>query len=294
MAARLLKSKPWNHGDPTNLIRQLYYNPETGFISAQKLYHKAKELDPKLTLKQVRDWYATQESIQRFQHQRPKYPEFKITSGNPNSWQIDLMFFKNKVILTGININSRIGYAKLLPDKRAETVLKAVKAFEKLHKVQILTSDNGREFLNQAVQGHLKEQDIKHYNNEPGDHYTMGKIERFNRTLKGRLTKIGSVPTQKLLDQVINNYNNTEHSALQATPNEMKGEIIHSELKHNQDTIRTQTDAFEIGSRVRYRLKPKTFGKEAARWSDTVYSVDDMDGYKFKIRSKNNHVLYRS
>lgn len=278
----------------TSLLKKLYYDPETGFISAKKLYQKAKQRDPSITLKQVREWYATQQDIQQFKHQKPTYPQFKIASYNPDSWQIDLVFFKGKTILTGININSRIGYAKLLPNKQAETVLKAIKAFEKQHKVRILTSDNGREFLNRSVQGYLKEENIEHYNNEVGDHHTMGKIERFNRTLKQRLTKINKVPTQKLLNQVIRNYNNTEHSTIKATPNEMKGEIIDSELRHNDFTMKKVSDAFEIGSSVMYRLKPKTFQKEGVKWSKTIYQVDGVDGYKIKIRSKNNHVLYKS
>lgn len=87
-------------------------------------------------------------------------------------------------MLNAININSRIGYAQLIADKKATTVLKALKDFIKSHKVEIITSDNGKEFLNGSVQTFLKEKEIEHFNNEAGDHNTMGKIERFNRTLK--------------------------------------------------------------------------------------------------------------
>ena len=65
-----------------------------------------------------------------------------------------------------------------------------VNKFMKKYKISIITSDNGTEFLNNKVLKFLDKQHIKHFNNEPGDHNTMGKIERFNRTLKQRLINL--------------------------------------------------------------------------------------------------------
>lgn len=212
------------------LLNQLYYDPKTGFISANKLYHKAQAIDNSITLKQVKEWYSKQIDIQRFQDKKQSLPHFKIASYNPNSWQMDLAFYKQQPYLTIININSRIGYAKLLSDKKATTVFNALQQFIKTHKVEIITSDNGKEFLNKTVQDYFKSKNIEHFNNEPGDHSTMGKIERFNRTLKQRLIKIDPPKlTQKLLMDIISNYNSTEHSAINATPNEMKGEVIEAD-----------------------------------------------------------------
>ncbi|GMF66186.1 unnamed protein product [Phytophthora lilii] len=102
---------------------------------------------------------------------------------------MDLAFWEKRPILTAINVNSRLGYAKLMSNKTVPTVLAALKAFVRLHKVNILTTDNGSEFMNSQAQEFFKSKKIEHYNNDPGDHGTMGKIERFNRTLKHRLTK---------------------------------------------------------------------------------------------------------
>ena len=66
----------------------------------------------------------------------------------------------------------------------------------KKYKITIITSDNGKEFMNIKVQRYLKEEHIEHFNNEPGDHHTMGKIERFNRTLKQRLVKINKATNE--------------------------------------------------------------------------------------------------
>ncbi|KAK1933556.1 Pol polyprotein [Phytophthora citrophthora] len=186
------------------LLKKLYYDPKTVFIGTQALYQKAKELDPKITIKIVKEWYANQTDIQRFQDQKKRFDGFKIASHNPNSWQMDLAFWEKRPILTAININSRLGYAKLLSNKTAATVLAALKAFVLLHTVDILTSDNGSEFMNSQAQQFFQSKNMDHYNNEPGDHGTMGKIERFNRTLKQRLTKMSPKRiTQKLISDVI-------------------------------------------------------------------------------------------
>ncbi|GMF21503.1 unnamed protein product [Phytophthora lilii] len=164
------------------LLSKLYYNPKTGFVGAQALYEKARELDPKITFKNVKDWYSSQIDIQRFQEQKKRFDGFKIAS---NSWQMDLAFWERRPILTAININLRLGYAKLLPNKTAAAVLSGIKTFVRLNTANILTSDNGSEFMNAQAQAIFKSKAIDHFNNEPGDHGTMGKLsdstERLSR-----------------------------------------------------------------------------------------------------------------
>lgn len=148
---------------------------------------------------------------------------------------MDLAFWEGKSLLTAVNINSRIGYVDLIPNKQGDTVVRALKRFVKLHKPRIITSDNGSEFLNQQVQSYFKKSKIDHFNNEPGEHSTMGKIERFNRTIKQRLMRSGLKLTKKLVSDLVDNYNSTIHSAIGMTPNDAKGTIIQSELDHNQN-----------------------------------------------------------
>lgn len=156
-----------------DLLSKLYYDPKTGFVGAQALYEKTREVQPKTTLKVVKDWYKSQTDIQRFQDQKKRFDGFKIASHNPNSWQMDLAFWDKRPILTAININSRLGYAKLLSNKTTPTVLVSLKKFVRGHKVDILTSDNGSEFMNAKARAFFKDKEITHFNNEPGDHATM-------------------------------------------------------------------------------------------------------------------------
>ncbi|GMF23200.1 unnamed protein product [Phytophthora lilii] len=124
------------------LLSRLYYDPKTGYINAQALHEKARELDPKITLKNVKDWYATQSEIQRFQEQSSdsmgsKSPRISQTRGK-------------LTLLSGT----------------AATVLVALNAFIRSNKVDIITSDNGSEFMNSKAQQLFKAKKIEHYNNE--------------------------------------------------------------------------------------------------------------------------------
>lgn len=226
------------------LLHKLYYDPKTGYVGIQKLYEKARAIDKSITVKAVKERFSNQVDIQRYQEQKPHFTDFVITNPNPDSWQIDLTFWPDlgtKPILTAVNINSRIGYAKILGNKQANTVLTALKAFVKKYKPRILTSDNGVEFMNRSGLDYLKQQEIEHYNNEPGDHSTMGKIERFNRTLKQRLMKMDRKLTSKLVDDVVYNYNNTDHRVIGMTPTEAKGTVIQAELDHNKEAMQRST-----------------------------------------------------
>ncbi|GMF38106.1 unnamed protein product [Phytophthora lilii] len=86
----------------------------------------------------------------------------------------------------------------------------------------------------------------QHHNNEPGDHGTMGKIERFNRTLKQKLTKMSPKRiTQKLITNVIENYNSTFHRSIEMTPSEAEGKVIGSEL----NIIKVKQRELRMGSK---------------------------------------------
>lgn len=48
------------------LLSTLYYDPRTGYVGVQKLFEKARAIDPSITLKAVREWFSNQTDVQRF------------------------------------------------------------------------------------------------------------------------------------------------------------------------------------------------------------------------------------
>ena len=47
-------------------LRDIYYNPETGYQSAERLYQKAKENGLKVSRKIVKEWLESQDTFTRY------------------------------------------------------------------------------------------------------------------------------------------------------------------------------------------------------------------------------------
>ncbi|GMF41039.1 unnamed protein product [Phytophthora fragariaefolia] len=261
------------------------------YVRTDKLYRKAKAFDKNITKQNVSEWYKRQQSIQQFSSRSKRFPQFKFAYNNPNEWQMNLAFWEKQRILISVNINSRIGFAKILNNKRAETVLKAIEDFVDKNNVSAIFSDNGSEFFNKSVERFFDERSISHGNAIAGDHTVLGKIDRFIRTIKSKLTKMKQIirfkkQTQSILNEAIANYNNTHHSAINATPSEMRGKVMLDDVEYNKRLVKKIITDIPPGSIVRCRLNAKTpFDKEGARWSRTAYEVVGFDGLKIPISS---------
>ena len=167
------------------------------------------------------------------------------------------------------------------------------------NEVSAVMSDNGSEFINDKVEAFFEKSSITHANSIAGDHTVLGKIDRFIRTIKARLTMMKKRTrfkklTQKILNDAITNYNSSYHSAIKATPEESEGKVMFHEIDHNKRVVEKVKQGIPSGSIVRYRLKSSNpFSKEGAKYSNTTYEVIGLDGLKMRIRSKNNHILYK-
>ena len=115
-------------------IKEAYYNPSTGLISANKLYHKLK--DEGITLKQVQDFLKNQEATQLYKPITKQKAFFPITSYDPyEHLQIDLLDFSNiattnsyyKYLLVSIDIFTRKVFVVPLKFKNTEYVIDGMK-----------------------------------------------------------------------------------------------------------------------------------------------------------------------
>ncbi|EGZ25222.1 hypothetical protein PHYSODRAFT_326275 [Phytophthora sojae] len=72
-------------------------------LSKETLYQKAKELEPKITMKIVTEWYSNQSDIQRFQEQKKRYD----SSGGSYGDNSDLNVAELKAIMKNLIIHDR-------------------------------------------------------------------------------------------------------------------------------------------------------------------------------------------
>ena len=118
------------------LLREIYYNPETGYVSAPILYKRAKEKTDKVTLAQVNEWLGKQRIAQLHKPAKKVKSVGAIISRHLNQrWQADLIDMSSnpatlkritmKWILVCVDVFSRKLWARALPTKEVSNVAKA-------------------------------------------------------------------------------------------------------------------------------------------------------------------------
>ena len=246
-------------------LKELYYNPKTGLISANKLYFK---LNKKVPLAKIKEFISNQE-IHQLLKSITKEKAFKrmiVYSAN-NQWQIDLIDFSRyshwnsgfKYLFCIIDVFSRKAF--VIPLKSKSNTSDAMRSLLVSQKPILIQSDNGTEFLNNKFQELLKQNNIQHSTAQVGDHNKQGIVERFNKTIQSIITKYQETrKTNRYLDvlgDIVFNYNNTFHTTIKDTPE--RRFVENSSKGFFKTTI--QECNLKIGDRVRI-LKEKHFKKE--------------------------------
>lgn len=281
------------------LLSKLYYDPEEGFISQNKLYKKAKLINPKITHKDVKEFFKNNEVVQIHTIKKKTKEKLPII-GVIGHFQADLTFLTNfkrqnngyHILLTAIEVNSRKGYAIPLKKKTQSAILEAIKELVKqANNIKVLQTDNGNEFTNKAVSSFLKKQSIKQEFCQSEDKACLGKGERFNKTIKGMLNKYMTANnTTKWIDvlpKIVKNYNNTEHDTIKKAPIKVSlddekiilGDAIDKIVNSSKSNI-------EVGDKVRLPLKRNMFSKEGKRFSSEVYIVSKINKKTLLVENK--------
>lgn len=270
------------------LIRDAYYNPETGYVGAQKLHRRLKK--DGVTMREVKEFLGNQEVVQVNRKQTdtgsfvPMYPLQQI--------QIDLIFIKNQQLnnatyaMTAIDVFSKKATVALMARKDAPSDLKALKTvLERLGTPDQIMTDEGSEFNNNLVRDYLKEKKVElilTLNHAPF-------VERFNRTLKEMLDKhLQTTKTKTItnvLPQVVRNYNSSYHRAIGMAPNEVTEETEREAWMRMDDRARKRHRMrVNVGDKVRVLLKKKAFAKGfKPQWTDAIHTVEKKEGRYFHV-----------
>lgn len=288
-------------------LRSLFYKTLNGVATAPELKAKASEKGLNYTLQQVKDFLAKQESNQRFRKQ-DKRQLFTPITAEPYTYQCDLMFLtqertstaivRKDPVLVVVEISSRKGYFRAMPDKSASTTAKAMDSIinaicEANQKINVLEHDMGSEFIGKEFLHILEEHDIqdKPYPAQNNSKTAMAKVERLNGTIRrwwnvgfrGRLTPAEAIP---LIEA---KYNSTPHRSTGKKPNDITHRDQYTEARIN-DVLKgapaTQRidKAYPVGTKVRLRSQTDVFKKKSEpAWSSTVHIVEEKKGANFKV-----------
>ena len=266
-----------------DLIRKYYYDPTTGFSSAEKLYRKLKPLDASITLKKIKDFISKQLTAQVNKPIR-KASEFStiFSPGVGNNFQMDIMVYDRyaynhyKYILVCVDVYSRYAEARAMTSRTMPTIMANVKdIFASMGVPKNLNADN--EFNKKEFNAYAKDHKITTFYSQPDEINKNAVVERLNRTIAELLQKwrvaTGRYDWAKVLSQIMTNYNNTYHSTIKAEPQAVfkKEDINHQKYKKVLHT-------FAVGDQVRVRIEKTTFAKnDVIKYSRVVRTIERVD-----------------
>lgn len=180
-----------------------------------------------------------------------------------------------RYILTVIDIGSRFAWARPLLDKTGETLQKALTSIFNEAKVtpKKLWTDAGTEFYNKNVAEFLKEKKVELYSTFSENKAVF--IERFNRTLKGRMWRYFTEHQTRMwidvLHDILDEYNNTKHRMINKTPAEARTAGLTTIAPED---LRPPTPKFNVGDRVRISRVKALFEKGyTPNWSVETFVI---------------------
>ena len=237
--------------------------------------------------------------IKKF-NKRKVYSQFK-----DKIWGVDLadmqsLSKKNKGIkyrLCAIDLYSKYAFVVPLKDKKGISIVNACNKIIKQsnRKPNKIWVDQGGEIYNRVFKKWLSDNDIIMYST-----YNEGKsvvAERFIRTLKNKLYKhmmaTGKNVYYDVLDDIINEYNNTKHNTIKMKPKDVKNDKRVYINEHNEKDSR-----FKIGDRVRISKFKNIFAKGyTPNWSKEIFIVDKINDtvpYTYNIKDLNDEEIIGS
>lgn len=280
---------------PTDKIKKLskiFYSDEFGMRSASLLYKEARKAGINITHEQLkRDFYDHQEVVQQFTPLKKAEPSKSPIKASFTGERIymDTMFFPKVAIINAFDLHSKYAWGKPVRlKKRADETTESVSSLktanffkeveEDLHKKgftpEEVRTDFGSEYLGH-FEKYLQEQQIPHTITEVGDHLQLAPIDGYTRGLRLSAEKWLAVNPNgdlyKQIPQLIEAYNNTEHSTIKTTPSEALTKVI-----NYKSTVETRTPSnIKVGDTVRIviRYDKNPFKKIRPNWSKELYTV---------------------
>ena len=258
----------------------------------EKLYSNIKSV-PSYSAK-IADFLKTHDTHGQYRRIiKRTFPRRRVIARFPfEIWMGDLIEYPNykfynkgfKYILLCIDCFTKVLYSAPLKRKTKEY---SADAFESIFKnldrfpVNIVT-DGGREFFNSSVNKIFDNYGINHYKTATKTSWKASQVERAIRTIKTRLEKYFALnKTNKwidVLEQFVNNYNQTPHSSHGLAPinvNDENRDDVYKTLYPKKDL--TVVCRLKKGDKVR-KIREKILWEKGytANWSEEIFVISSV------------------
>ena len=272
-------------------LHNLYYNPESpaSFGGVEAVYRAVKE-DGKFQLSRnkIRTWLRQQDTYTLHKPVRYRFKRNRvIVGGIDKEWEADLVIMDSlskenngyKYILTVIDVFSKYAWVEPLKTKSGENLVKAFKKIlRKGRKPEKLHSDKGTEFTNKLFQTFLNKKKILFFTTY--NETKASVVERFNRTLKGKMWKYFTANnTLKYIDvlqKLVRSYNHSRHRSIGMRPVDVnvENENVVWERLYGDEGSKRGKYKFSVGDQVRISKARQTFKKGyLPNWTEEVFTI---------------------
>ena len=267
----------------------VYYTPShpASYRGSKVLKHAVQGA----TEKQALEWLQTQDTYSLHRGARKTLLRDQIiVSGIDDQWEADLVdvqelksLNKNyRYLLTVVDVLSKYAWVVPLKDKTGVSTAEALsKIFEKGRIPRKLRTDSGKEFENATVQKLLKKNKVHFFTAK--NRTKAAVVERFNRTLKGKLWKYFHATGKKryveVLDDMVKAYNSAVHSSIKTAPDSVTPYNAERTWRHLYGHLlkkrKSKPPKFKLGDSVRISKEKGTFEKGyITNWVEETFVID--------------------
>ena len=287
------------------IIRQIYYDSDSGFGSIKSTYDDANKILNTITYNDVKDFLERQKS-----RQTKGYRGFNSYVANEplQEIQCDIADFTAsgalnngfRYLFVAVDIFTKFSHGVAIKDKQPAESVRAMKEILKVIGVpEVLYHDNEGSWSSGDFVQLLNQHKIKQIITSTPPPFA----ERMVQTIKSMIhTRLGGLEIDKqewinLLPSVLKKYNNTKHSTTGFSPNQATQGNDNIEIWLNiinKANFNRKYPPLKISSEVRVYVKPTTMSKGYdSKWSKEVYKVVAItDDRKQFLISNNSRRLY--
>ena len=289
------------------IIRQIYYDSDSGFGSIKSTYDDANKILNTITYNDVKDFLERQKS-----RQTKGYRGFNSYVANEplQELQIDIADFTAsgalnngfRYLFVAVDIFTKFCHVVPIKAKQPPESIRAMKEILKVIGVpEILYHDNEGSWNSGDFVQLLNQNNIKQIITSTPPPFA----ERMIQSLKQMIhTRLGGLEIDKqewisILPSVLKKYNNTKHSTTGFSPNQATQGNDNIEIWLNiinKANFNRKYPPLKISSEVRVYVKPTTMSKGYdSKWSKEMYKVVAItDGRKqFMVSNKSKRLYSR-
>ena len=258
----------------------------------EKLYSNIRSV-PSYSAK-IADFLKTHDTHSQYRRIiKRNFPRRRVIARFPfEIWMGDLIEYPNykfynngfKYILLLIDCFTKVVYSAPLKRKAKEYSADAFESiFKNLDQFPInLVTDGGREFFNTSVNKIFDNYGIHHYKTVTKTSWKASQAERAIKTIKTRLEKYFALNKTKkwinVLEQFVNNYNETPHSSHGLAPinvNDENRDHVYKTMYPKKDL--TVVCRLKKGDKVRKIREKKLWEKGyTANWSEEIFVISSV------------------